>query len=47
MKFSQIAILALLGIFSVNIVCAQMIRNRAVHFKRHRVTHHHLHHPKK
>jgi hypothetical protein len=24
-----------------------MIRNRAVHFKRHRVIHHHLHHPKK
>ena len=41
MKFSKIAILALLVTFSANIVCAQMIRNKAVHFKRHRVTHHH------
>ncbi|WP_262889480.1 hypothetical protein [Mucilaginibacter inviolabilis] len=41
MKLSKTVVLALLVIFSANIVCAQMIRNKAIHFKRHRVVHHH------
>lgn len=41
MKIFNIASLVLLVVFSFDDVSAQIIRNRAIHFKRHRVTHHH------
>ncbi|MBS1519594.1 MAG: hypothetical protein JST50_01255 [Bacteroidetes bacterium] len=41
MKALKITSVFLLIIFSFNIAVAQMIRNRAIHFNRHRVRHHH------
>jgi len=41
MKALKTVSLTLLFALSLNVVCAQMVRNRAIHFKRHRVTHHH------
>lgn len=43
MKFGKITTIALLVAFGYNTASAQMVRNRSVHFNRHRVTHHHGH----
>ncbi len=43
MKFGKVTTIALLIAVGYNTASAQMVRNHAVHFSRHRVTHHHNH----
>ncbi|WCT12652.1 hypothetical protein [Mucilaginibacter jinjuensis] len=43
MKLAKITSIALLVALGYNTASAQMVRNRSVHFNRHRVTHHHNH----
>ncbi|BAV06125.1 hypothetical protein SAMN05421788_106185 [Filimonas lacunae] len=41
MKMAKVILLMLLVSQGITTVSAQMIRNKAVFFKRHRITHHH------